>query len=205
MRHGNAAFAGELLGGKDRPLTEQGRAQALAWRGFFAARPIHALWCSPLSRAIQTAELCLEKSSPKARIVKALREISLGRWEGKNKETIQRAYPKEWEARGRDLFRTPPPGGESFQELAARVWPAFEDVRRQAAAFPAALIVAHQAVNRCILAKLLDIFPEGLFDIPQNEACLNTLRLDGDTCAVEALNLSVNSPEAECRFRAVSQ
>lgn len=192
MRHARAAEPGVLTGALDSALTPEGRAQALAWRPFFDANPVHAVWSSPLRRARETAALCLGGAEVEVEIVEGLREISLGLWEGMTKEAVRAQWPREWEARGEDPFNAAPPGGESFQVLDARVWPVFSAIARRAALMPASLLVAHQAVNRCILARLSGLKADSLFAIPQAEACLNILRLEGDFCSVEALDMTLD-------------
>lgn len=186
MRHGNAAPKGVLIGSRDYPLSELGREQALAWRPFFATRPLDAVWCSPLQRTRQTAALCLGQD--RAEAVEDLREISLGEWEGLLKKDIRNRFPLQWEARGRDMAGTAPPGGESLRDLSVRVLPAFENIRARAAAHAASLLVAHQAVIRCILASLLGTPLNGVLDIPQDEAALNVLRLEEGLTRVAAVN-----------------
>ncbi|MDR0642298.1 MAG: histidine phosphatase family protein, partial [Treponema sp.] len=67
------------------------------------------------------------------------------------------------------LARVAPPGGESFSDLAARVWPAFDRIVSLAAGRGAGriLVVAHQAVNRVILAREWGLPLKDALGIPQ--------------------------------------
>lgn len=58
IRHGDA-ITSSPLGDQGRPLSSEGRRQATATGRALAQRGIHAtrVWCSPLVRAVQTAEL----------------------------------------------------------------------------------------------------------------------------------------------------
>jgi broad specificity phosphatase PhoE len=107
----------------------------------------------------------------------ALAEISLGEWEGKSKDWIRRAYPAAWEERGRDVVHVPPPGGESFTDLAARVLPAFTRLRSEAAGHARSLLVAHQAVNRVILARVMDLPLLAAVTLPQPPGALSVLEV----------------------------
>jgi probable phosphoglycerate mutase len=139
---------------------------------------------SPLARAVRTARLILEAGRPEVdggpgpggrpappepELVGDLREIGLGRWEGLDKDEARRLDPGLWLARGRDLASVPPPGGESFADLAARVWPAFDRIAERLASGEAEriLVVAHQAVNRVILARERGIALDRVLEIGQ--------------------------------------
>jgi probable phosphoglycerate mutase len=198
IRHGQAAPPQVLAGQKDYPLSPAGERQALALRSFFAAGAAAAktdirCWVSPLSRARRTAELALDppgQTRPCALTeVEDLREISLGVWEGMEKERIQKEFPALWAARGEDPEHIAPPGGESYAQLAARVIPAF--LRLCAEAGPplfAALVVAHRSVNQVILAHCLGLPLTDAPGIPQDYACLNTLTLTGTAPRVLEIN-----------------
>ena len=181
FRHGTAAPRGFMVGQADLPLLPQGEAEIRRWAESLSDRVFHAAWSSPLLRARQTADILLKNNSAsthEARIVDGLREISLGEWEGKTKHEVMRKYPEIWEARGRDMVHTAPAGGESFQELASRVLPAFTAVCAQAARKGRSLLVGHQAVNRVILAHLAGMPLESLRDIPQPNGALSILEVD---------------------------
>ena len=180
FRHGQAAPPGILAGQTDFLLSPEGEAQARYWQTELASVPFSAAWSSPLARARQTAATILRNrafGSPEVTSVPDLREISLGRWEGKDKDWIIRYFPQEWEQRGADMANIPPPGGESFTVLAARVLPAFQSLCREAAHHTASLLVAHQAVNRVILAHLAGLPLTKILAIAQPTAALTLICL----------------------------
>jgi probable phosphoglycerate mutase len=80
-----------------------------------------------------------------------------------------------WALRGENFLNSRPPLGESFRDLAKRVWPAFEKVK--ALATGNVLVVAHQAVNRVILARERNIPLTELLTIPQPTGALNILEV----------------------------
>jgi broad specificity phosphatase PhoE len=101
-------------------------------------------------------------------------EISLGDWEGLTKRRVLADWPELWAARGRDLVHAAPPGGENFAQVAARVLPAWEKIVRRLGDGEAALVTAHQAVNRVILAQergwpLLEVLS---IDVPLGSAAV---------------------------------
>lgn len=180
LRHGLAAPPDLLTGQTDIPLAPEGEAQMTLLASRLAALPFTAAWSSPLCRARQSAALVLAANCGglrKARIEPDLREICLGLWEGRDKNWVREHYSALWEARGRDFARTPPPGGESAEDLAARVRPAFAAIVRQAANHAFSLIAAHQAVNRVILADILGLPLREMLTIKQAPAAVNFLVL----------------------------
>lgn len=180
FRHGRAAPPGLLIGETDLPLSAEGEAQARFWRDALDGLVFSAAWSSPLARARRTASVILSgnRANPReAAIVPDLREVSLGQWEGRNKEWIAQHYPREWEARGRDPAGTAPPGGESFNALAERVLPAFSLLCREALRHEHSLLVAHQAVNRVVLARAMGIPLARMLEIPQDLTALTILEI----------------------------
>ncbi len=181
VRHGQAATPGILAGQSDLPLLSEGEAEVRRLRDSLAGTIFTRAWSSPLTRAKQTAALLLEGNAANTREIEeipGLREIRLGEWEGKSTDWVRQHYPQKWQARGNDFANTAPPGGESFAALAERVRPAFAAICAEARAHAASLLVAHQAVNRVILADILGLPLSRLTDIPQPPAALTLLRLD---------------------------
>jgi probable phosphoglycerate mutase len=193
MRHGRAGPPGILLGRTDLPLSPSGEAEALAWRPFFSAYPVDAVWTSPLLRARCTAELLLGPDAPPPEVVEEFREISLGAWEGLDSRQARALDPRLWEARGTDPAQAPP-GGESFADLSRRVLPAFAALHRRVRTLRAALLVAHQAVNRILLADIMGLGPGAALSIPQDYARLSILSFRGDSVRILAWNLPPPSP-----------
>ena len=68
---------------------------------------------------VKTAELM---SGGKIEIItdEALREVSVGRWEGLSFAEIRERWPELYEARGENMSSVAPPGGESFLHASER-------------------------------------------------------------------------------------
>ncbi|MDR1577255.1 MAG: histidine phosphatase family protein [Deltaproteobacteria bacterium] len=173
VRHGQAAPAGVLAGRADFPLTDQGRREVANLGTTLKAIKFDLAWVSPLTRAQQTLAIILGQRLTPIRVEPGLLEISLGQWEGLTKEEIKKNWPSHWIWRGKNLPRHPPPGGESLAQLAERVWPVFDRIKQEA--MGTTLVVAHQAVNRVILAREWGTPLEMAMNIPQPTAALTIL------------------------------
>jgi probable phosphoglycerate mutase len=149
IRHARPAVEGVLLGQSDPPLSERGRTEA---REALSALKIERVYTSPLRRALETAAFL---QAP-ATVLDGLKEISLGAWDGKSWEEVARADPRLARRKSEDWFGVPGPGGEPWEAFTSRVHEALDIAI--AGPRPAA-IVAHQAVNSVIAAKLTGASP----------------------------------------------
>ncbi len=195
LRHGEIQQKekGLMVGQTDLPLSEQGRGQARLWRDALARTRFAFIAASDLSRASQTARIIAGKQAETVRISPRLREIDLGEWDGRPKDQIKTAYPRLWALRGQALDRVRPPGGESFEDLQARVMPVFDKLiaplQSDTAKKPAnALIVAHAGVNRAILCQLLQMPLAHLFCLGQDYGGMNLI--DPHRLQVISVNIS---------------
>ena len=134
MRHGETDWnvAGRLQGQRDVPLNARGRGQAsrcgAILRDLFAQRSIDPAsldyQSSPLLRARESMELAraaLGLAADGYRAEPALTEISFGDWEGFTIAQLHAHDPQRIAAREHDKWHFLPPGGESYQMVAARM------------------------------------------------------------------------------------
>jgi len=146
VRHGETEWSasGRHTSTTDLPLTPEGEAEA---------RRVHALLddlrvqaarvvCSPMVRAQRTAELAgllpFESGA-------ALCELDYGEYEGLTTSEILTRRP-DW-----DLFRDGCPGGETVEQVAARVAPLLDDLAPETGDGDVVL-VAHGHVLRVLAA-----------------------------------------------------
>lgn len=202
MRHGqivqeptDGEGARRYVGNRDLPLDDTGRAQAAQAARILAGLPIRRVLTSPLSRSIETARLATAALDPGPDLAHTpdLAEICLGDWQGLYPAQVRRDYPGQWEARGADLARFRPPGGENFSDLARRGLPALTDLARRAhaAGEPVTLAVAHAGLNLALLCTLMDLPLQSALALPQDYCCLNILVWNEEHrhMAVRAVNL----------------
>jgi broad specificity phosphatase PhoE len=133
----------------DQPLSATGRRQFqdLVLPPEFAA---YCWYCSPLRRAMQTAELL---GLTALEIEDALIEMSWGDWEGEILKPLRKRLGDEMrdnERRGVDFC---PPGGESPRQVQVRLQPW---LRQIAASKQDTAAVVHKGIIRCVYALACD-------------------------------------------------
>jgi broad specificity phosphatase PhoE len=177
LRHGAVQGVDRktYIGQIDLPLSPEGIDQAKAWHDFFQNSLPDNIFCSDLKRSLLTANIIADPFLDRICIEKSFREISLGRWDGVLMEDIRKKYPRQWERRGNNLKEFRPPEGESFSDLSERVVPTFyricEDTPNDM------IIVAHAGVNRVILAELMGIDLNRIFEIPQDYSTAHLIEI----------------------------
>lgn len=178
IRHGETTLtnAKQYVGSSDIPLSEQGKAQARQLAEKLRAAQFDACYCSPLGRCRDTAQIVAAPHQLDPLPIPALREIDYGAWELMTVPQMQARAPELYEAWERDPSSVAAPGGESGDDVLARIRPAFE---RLAAAHlgQRILIVAHRTVNRIWLCHLLG-YPIAAYRsrVGQDLTALNILR-----------------------------
>lgn len=188
LRHGQTEVPVQraFLGRKDVPMTEYGRKQMLSSAQTLKGSSIQRIFCSPLSRCLQSAESIAGVLGLPVEVESDLIEIDLGRWDGLAMDAVRRQFPADFATRGSDLAGFRPPGGESFGDVANRVIPHFTQISRMPG--EAVAIVAHAGVNRAILCHILGMPLQNLFRLGQDHGCINVIDCRGTTMRCSLLN-----------------
>jgi probable phosphoglycerate mutase len=177
VRHGATPLTAEdrFSGAGAVDLSAEGQAQVSALAARLAEWPIQALYASPLSRTLQTAEILAGSRGLQIQARADLREISHGHWEGLSRAEVEARHPDEYSAWETDPFTVAPIGGESGAAVLARALPVIREI---VLAHPrqSVLVVSHKATLRLILASLLGFDARGYRDrLDQSPACLNVV------------------------------
>jgi len=152
VRHGETEWnlMRRYQGWGDSPLTARGVAQAEAIGRLLRGLPEAAgaaVVSSPLGRASRTAELIQAVRGDLAPTIfdKRLREISIGSWDGLDRDEIEARSPGIFDGDGRYEWYFQTPDGETYDEFAGRVaaWLADRDHRTL-------IVVAHGIVTRVL-------------------------------------------------------
>lgn len=174
-----------LIGQYDVPLNEKGIALSHRIGAALKKHSFNHVFCSDLRRSVETAEIIASHLELKPKRVEGLREISLGQWDGMFIDDIQNQFPKEYEARGRDLVQYKIPQGENFIELQKRAEIAFEKILKNDGNM---LIVGHSGFNKVVLCKWLRMPIDRLFTISQDYGCCNTIMEKDNHFFVQSMN-----------------
>jgi probable phosphoglycerate mutase len=161
IRHGETAWnaAGRFQGAQDIPLNDLGLTQATHAGGILGdlfARDGRdasslAFVASPLGRARHTMELvrdALTLPPEDYALDDRLREIAYGQWEGSTLAQQQASHPELYATREIDKWGVPPPDGESYASVTARMRDWYQSVRGDTVA------VAHGGTARALMVVL---------------------------------------------------
>jgi len=132
IRHGETE-GGEVKrykGSMDVPLSEKGIKQMKKVSEYIKRSYksygtygglLSAVYCSPLNRALKSAEIVAEPHGLKSVVMPDLRERSFGIWEGMSFDEIREKYPEEFDAWAGNPLKFSPMEGESTLEVRDRV------------------------------------------------------------------------------------
>ena len=187
LRHGETEWSrdGRHTGRTDLPLTDHGRAQAVAASGLLVGHRIAAAWSSPAQRAQETAKLAgvtLDGIDPD------LWEWDYGGYEGLTTEQIQEQRP------GWSLWRDGViPGdaehpGETVAQVGARTDTVLARAKPLLASGDVAL-VAHGHVLRVLTARWLELDPDGGRLFRLDTGTISTLGTEHDLPVITSWNV----------------
>jgi ribonuclease H / adenosylcobalamin/alpha-ribazole phosphatase len=172
LRHGQTPMSVQkrYAGRSDVPLTDVGVDQATAAAKRLAPAGIGVIVSSPLQRATRTAQEVAEVTGAPVVIDEGFRETDFGAWEGLTFAEVRQRWPAEMTAWLADPA-VPPPGGESFAEVSARVTEARHRVlaghQQQTI-----LIVSHVTPIKTLVAAALLAPPAALYRMHLDVAAL---------------------------------
>jgi broad specificity phosphatase PhoE len=169
IRHGRTELnaAGVLRGRLDPPLDSVGHAEAAALGTLFQQVPLTTLISSPLRRAIQTAEPIAAATGALLETDDRLLDRDYASWAGIPRNEVESRFGSLDAACG----------VEPAEAVASQVSAAVVDLAGVVAPGPLA-IVAHDAVNRVVLARLVPALGDAE-RIAQRTGCWNRLERAG--------------------------
>jgi broad specificity phosphatase PhoE len=111
----------------------------------------------------------------------------MGRWEGLTGDEIRALDAAAFAAWMADVGGYRFPDGENLEQLAARAWPALQQI---IATHPeeAVLVVAHGGTNRVLLCKALGIAPDRILALGQDYAAVSVLERSAGGWRLSLLN-----------------
>jgi broad specificity phosphatase PhoE len=188
VRHGQTAWNREEVfrGSADIPLNETGRKEALLTGQYLRGICIDAIYSSPLSRALETAEAIARPQGIEVQTLNGVIDIDFGGWQGLSHEAVRERYEelyRQWKDTPH-LVRFP--GGESLEEVRERALEAIHGVVRDHAGETLAM-VSHRVVNKIVICGLLGLDNSHFWEIGQDTGCINVLEF-GEGFTLRCLN-----------------
>ncbi len=139
--------------GTGHPLTGLGQEQAVDLARRLEAMDVDRIYSSPLTRAVETAQILQHELGIGFETTDALREFDVGAFEGTSVQAHWREFRdvvEAWMVRGEWDLRVG--GGESFRDMERRFRPFVERV----AGLPGtSVLVGHGGLYRCMLPRIL--------------------------------------------------
>lgn len=190
IRHGRTPFNAErrFCGSRSDPSLDARGREEVAALGQHLGGAIHRVFASPQRRALETAAALGERGRQPT-IVDDLRELDQGDLDG---HVIAEALPHHsafFAAWRRDPGSTRIPGGESMDELGARVEAALERIVAEAAPGERLALVGHQMAHAALVCRALGEPMRRWADYQLANARAHLLVWDGATWALRGRDL----------------
>jgi len=190
VRHGQTEWnrVERFRGRADVPLNNTGIAQAEATGKRIAAEwlPV-AVYTSPLSRSVKTAEAIAGHHNLEVQPHPGLIDIDYGQWQGLSPEEVLQRWPEEIDAWYNRPHLASIPGGESLGELRTRLIPTVKELTDRHPG-ETIVLVGHTVINRIILLGVLSLGNDRFWRIRQDTCAINVFEVDGDEFTLVSLN-----------------
>ena len=177
IRHGATQLSAEdrFAGATDVALSDEGRAQGTRLAERLRDDRVAAVYCSPLERTRETAEIIAKPHALRPIERAGLREIDHGRWEGLTRAEVESRFGPEYARWEEDPFTFAPAGGECGLDVMARALPVIRHIVETHAG-ENVVVVSHKATIRLVISSILGFDARGYRDrLDQAPACLNVL------------------------------
>lgn len=190
VRHGQTEWnrIERFRGQADVPLNETGLAQAEATGRRVAGQwqPV-AVYSSPLSRAVKTAEAIARHFDLSVQTHPSLIDIDYGEWQGLTPDEARTRWPEQVDQWYNHPEQVHIPGGETLDDLHTR---AMQTVKELASRYSGQTIVlvGHTVINRIILLGVLGLGNDRFWHLRQETCAINVFETDGEDFTLVSLN-----------------
>ena len=189
VRHGQTAWNLEEVfrGRADIPLDETGKKEVHLAGEALKDETLHAVYSSPLSRSMETAENIAKFHNLPVTPLEAIIDISYGEWEGVGLKEVQQQSPDLYALWLQEPHKIRFPQGETLEEVCSRIMEALEDLlikhRNENI-----VLVAHRVPNKVICCTLLGLDNSNFWRIQQDTASTNLFTYKDGIWIVAFLN-----------------
>lgn len=190
IRHGQTEWnrVERFRGQADVPLNETGLAQAEATgrRVALTWRPV-AVYSSPLSRAVKTAEAVARHFDLLVQIHPGVADIDYGDWQGLTPDEARQRWPEEIDNWYNHPERARIPNGETLSELRQRAMRTVGELIANHAD-DTIVLVGHTVINRVILLGMLGLGNERFWRLRQDTCAINVIEAETGDFTLVSLN-----------------
>jgi len=198
IRHGQTEWnrVERFRGRADVPLNDTGLAQAEATGRRVAAewQPV-AVYASPLSRAVKTAEAVARHFALPVHAHSGLADIDFGEWQGLTPDEARVRWPEIVEAWYSAPHTAQIPGGETLASLRARAMATVAELATQHGDHTIVL-VGHTVINRVILLGVLGLGNDRFWRLRQDTCAINVFEAEADGFTLVSLNDTCHLPRS---------
>lgn len=190
VRHGQTEWnrVERFRGRADVPLNDVGLAQAEATGRRVAAEwQLSAIYASPLSRAMRTAEAIAGHFKLPVQAHPSLADIDYGQWQGLTTDEARVRWPDMVDAWYNAPERAEVPGGETLAELRERAMGTVRDLCTRHAG-ETIVVVGHTVINRIILLGVLGLDNDRFWHLRQDTCAINVFEAEGGDYTLVSLN-----------------
>ena len=172
-------------GWRDPSLNADGRNQAKLLKSQITGEKIDAVYCSPLRRVRETAELLF----PQGTIVvdDRLKELNFGSFEGLTHQEAMSQYPDLYNQWLHSPYSCQPPGGESVKGLFSRVVDFLDQALRQHHG-KRIVVLTHGGPIKVMTGYLMKIDPEDIWGIMVDSASISMFIMEDGRLVEHFLN-----------------
>ena len=177
VRHGQTAWNKEEIfrGRTDVPLDETGLKQAELAGEYFKGMEIDAIYSSPLSRALQTAQKIAQFHNLKVQPLDGIIDMSFGNWEGRAHQEIREKDSKTYRQWVEEPHLVRLPGGESLDDVRVRAIAALEEVIRNHPE-KTLVLVSHRVICKVLICAILGLDNSHFWQITQDTTAINLIQ-----------------------------
>lgn len=190
VRHGETAWnkAGKFQGRLDIGLNETGVRQAKMLAKALSEIHLDAIYTSPLSRSLDTAQEIAGYHSLDVVPAEEFNEIDHGTWEGMHLDAVIDQHGALYETWLNEPHLAKMPGGEDLDDIRDRAVRRLNDIIEQTADGDTILIAAHDATNKVILCHALSLDNSHFWQLKQGNAAISIMEYDDGNWRLTLLN-----------------
>jgi broad specificity phosphatase PhoE len=189
VRHGETEWNREdrMRGWLDVALNDRGRRQAEAVGRALAGEKFSKIYSSPLGRTLETARAMGRPHGIDPEIYEPIKDFHFGEWEGKRRDEIKSIWPDLYGVYENDPASFRAPGGESLQDLHARVLDGLDALADKHGGETVGLS-SHAVTCQIALLAIQGLGPDRYWNVKQGNCAINIFHHGGRGWVIEKIN-----------------